>query len=84
MGRSLGLEFPKFGVRMRQLEEALKIIRPLTQGKRVEFEGEYFRAGTTCLLKAHGRMRLILGGKSSGLLGLIAKYTLTHTLKEEF
>ncbi len=69
-----GLEFPKFNVRIEQLEEALKIIRPLTQGKKVNFEGKYFRATTDCLPKPVGKMQLILGGKNIKLLRLIAKY----------
>jgi alkanesulfonate monooxygenase SsuD/methylene tetrahydromethanopterin reductase-like flavin-dependent oxidoreductase (luciferase family) len=69
-----GMEFPKFSVRLEQLEEALKIIRPLTQGKKVEFEGKYFRADTDCLPKPDGKMHLILGGKNPNLLRLIAEY----------
>lgn len=69
-----GLEFPKFSVRIEQLEEALKIIRPLTAGKKVEFEGKYFRASTDCLPKPDGKMQLILGGKNTKLLRLIARY----------
>jgi alkanesulfonate monooxygenase len=69
-----GLEFPKFGMRIDQLEEALEIIRPLTQGRRVSFDGKYFRANTDCLPKPAGKMHLILGGKNEKLLRLIAKY----------
>jgi alkanesulfonate monooxygenase SsuD/methylene tetrahydromethanopterin reductase-like flavin-dependent oxidoreductase (luciferase family) len=69
-----GMEFPGFKVRLEQLEEALKIIRPLTQGESVDFEGKYFRAKTDCLPKPHGKVHLILGGKNTHLLRLIARY----------
>jgi len=61
-----GLEFPKFGVRRRQLVEALNIIRPLTEGSRVDYDGKYFSAHVECFPKpVGGKVHLILGGKNA-------------------
>ena len=35
-----GYEFPPFRVRFEQLLEALKIVRPLTEGRRADFQGK--------------------------------------------
>jgi len=59
-----GYPFPELQVRHDQLEESLQIIRPLIDGKRVEFNGKYFRAETICYPSPRRRMCLILGGWS--------------------
>jgi len=59
-----GFEFPEIQVRHGQLTEALKIIRPLIEGRRVDFRGKYYRANTVCYPYPRSRMRLVLGGWS--------------------
>ena len=59
-----GFPFPELKVRHDQLGEALKIIRPLIDGRRVKFKGKHFGANTVCYPYPRSRMRLILGGWS--------------------
>src|SRR5712691_7220437 len=59
-----GYEFPPFRVRFEQFLEALKIVRPLTEGRRVDFQGRYFAAHTDCLPRPKGKVHLIIGGRT--------------------
>lgn len=68
-----GMEFPKFAVRRKQLEEALEIIVPLIRGKRVDFDGRFFSAHTDCLPKPGKRIHLIIGGRSVGTVKIASK-----------
>ena len=72
--RAHGFEFPRFRVRMEQLDEALQIVRPLTEGRRVEFDGKHFHAHTDCLPKPVRKVHLIVGGKNAGVVELAAKH----------
>jgi alkanesulfonate monooxygenase SsuD/methylene tetrahydromethanopterin reductase-like flavin-dependent oxidoreductase (luciferase family) len=69
-----GYEFPRFRIRREQFEEALKIIRPLTEGRPVNFKGAYFSAKTDCYPKPKGKIRLILGGRSPKVVEIAARY----------
>jgi len=69
-----GYDFPKFRVRREQLLEAVKIIRPLTEGKSVDFQGKHFSAHTTCLPKPTRKVHLILGGKNRAVAEMAATY----------
>jgi alkanesulfonate monooxygenase SsuD/methylene tetrahydromethanopterin reductase-like flavin-dependent oxidoreductase (luciferase family) len=69
-----GYEFPRFRIRREQFEEALKIIRPLTEGRPVNFKGVYFSAKTDCYPKPRGKVRLVLGGRSPKVVEVAAKY----------
>jgi alkanesulfonate monooxygenase SsuD/methylene tetrahydromethanopterin reductase-like flavin-dependent oxidoreductase (luciferase family) len=69
-----GYDFPKFRVRREQLLEAIKIIRPLTEGKSVDYNGRYFSAHTTCLPKPKGKVHLIIGGKNRAIIETSAAY----------
>ena len=60
-----GYEFPKLPVRHEQLMEALEIISPLLNGKRVDFSGRHYSAHAICHPYPKSRLRLILGGHSS-------------------
>jgi alkanesulfonate monooxygenase SsuD/methylene tetrahydromethanopterin reductase-like flavin-dependent oxidoreductase (luciferase family) len=62
---AMGYEFPNLHVRHEQLIEALKIIKPLLEGKRVNFRGNHYVANTTCYPYLRKRAHLILGGWSS-------------------
>jgi alkanesulfonate monooxygenase SsuD/methylene tetrahydromethanopterin reductase-like flavin-dependent oxidoreductase (luciferase family) len=62
---AMGYEFPKLHVRHEQLIEALKIIKPLLDGKRVNFHGKHYVANTVCYPYPRNRTHLILGGWSS-------------------
>ena len=59
-----GFEFPTLKDRHDQLIEALKIIRPLTEGKRVTFNGKHYNAYTICYPNHQAKLRLVLGGWS--------------------
>ncbi|HZW55958.1 MAG TPA: LLM class flavin-dependent oxidoreductase [Nitrososphaerales archaeon] len=70
-----GYEFPKFGRRLRQLVEAVEIIRPLTEGKRVDFDGEYFSAHVECSPKpVGGKIHLVMGGRNPKIVQTIGKF----------
>jgi len=68
-----GYEFPPFRVRFEQLLEALKIVRPLTEGRRVDFQGKYFAAHTACLPKPKGKVHLIIGGRTAKVVRAAAQ-----------
>jgi alkanesulfonate monooxygenase SsuD/methylene tetrahydromethanopterin reductase-like flavin-dependent oxidoreductase (luciferase family) len=70
-----GFEFPRFGVRRRQFIEALNIIRPLTEGRKVDYDGKYFSAHVECFPKPVGeKIHLILGGRSPKVIQTISEY----------
>jgi len=69
-----GYDFPALKVRMAQFQEAIQIIRPLIEGKEVDFAGKYYAAHTSCLPKPKGKMRLIVGGRSRSAVMTAAKY----------
>lgn len=69
-----GYEFPKLHVRHEQLIEALKITKPLLEGRRVNFRGKHYGANTTCYPYQRKRVRLILGGGSSFVRREAMKY----------
>jgi len=59
-----GFDYPDLKIRHEQLVEALRIIRPLTQGKQVEFKGKHYNANTLCYPYARRKLQLVLGGWS--------------------
>ena len=68
-----GYEFPPFRDRFEQLLEALKILRPLTEGRRVDFQGKYFAAHTECLPRPKGKVHLIIGGRTTKVVEAAAQ-----------
>ncbi|MDA4128247.1 MAG: LLM class flavin-dependent oxidoreductase [Thaumarchaeota archaeon] len=83
-----GLPFPGFKTRVKQFEEALKIIRPLTEGKRTDFDGTYFHAHTEPSPKLNKRMHLIIGGKNPAVLmaggGFADEWNILNPIQEPF
>ena len=69
-----GLEFPPFNVRDAQFEEALQIIRPFTQGEKVDFQGKYFSAHLEGQPKRSGKVHLVVGGKAPSIIDKAATY----------
>ncbi len=70
-----GYEFPPFKIRRKQVEEGYKIVRELTEGKRVDFDGEYYSAHVDCYPRpAKGRVHLIGGGRHPKIVRTLAKY----------
>lgn len=69
-----GYEFPRFRVRREQFDEALQIIRPIIDGKPVNFKGTYFSAGTEYYPRPEGGIRLIIGGRNPKIVKVAAKY----------
>ena len=79
-----GIPFPPAKTRVRQLHEALQIIRPLTMGKRVDFDGKYYSAHVEVYPKPYdGKIHLIGGGSQlrviKTLLGHIDELNLFYT-----
>lgn len=68
-----GYEFPKFRTRIEQLVEAAKIIRPLTQGKEVDFKGKHYSAHTA-LPAPEGSIHLIVGGRNKEVVRIAAEF----------
>ncbi len=68
-----GYDFPPFRLRFDQFLEAIKIVRPLTEGKRVDFQGKYFQAHTDCLPKPKGKVHMIIGGRTPRIAGAAAQ-----------
>jgi alkanesulfonate monooxygenase SsuD/methylene tetrahydromethanopterin reductase-like flavin-dependent oxidoreductase (luciferase family) len=70
-----GFEFPPVKIRLAQLEEACAIIRTLTLGKRVDFDGAYFSAHLECFPKpAKGHIHLIGGGRNPKVVQTLVKH----------
>jgi len=72
--RSNGLEFPSFRVRDEQFAEALQIIRPFTQGEKVDFHGKYFSAHMEGHPKRSGKIHLVVGGRAPRTIRKAAQY----------
>ncbi len=66
--RAHGLEFPDLETRKEQFREALRIIRPLTQAGRVDFDGKYFSAHLDSLPKLKEKIHLIIGGRAPSIV----------------
>ena len=69
---AFGFDYPSFKIRYNQFIESLKIIRPLIDGKPVDFQGEYYRARTRCYPKS--KVPLIIGGRNPKMMRVIAEY----------
>ncbi len=75
--RRTGLPFPKPSVRIRMLEEALRIILPALEGKPVTLEGEFYQVHDFELLPGavqKPRPPLHIGGGGDKILRLAARY----------
>src|SRR5712691_2202949 len=68
-----GYEFPPFRDRFEQLLEALTIVRPLTEGRSVDFQGKYFAAHTDYLPGPKGKVHLIIGGRTTKVVEAAAQ-----------
>jgi alkanesulfonate monooxygenase SsuD/methylene tetrahydromethanopterin reductase-like flavin-dependent oxidoreductase (luciferase family) len=69
-----GFRFPHLATRKEQFTEALKIIRPLTQVGRVNFDGRYFAAHLDTLPKLKARIHLIIGGRVPSIVRKTAEF----------
>jgi F420-dependent oxidoreductase-like protein len=72
-----GIPFPKGGVRVEMLEEALSIITKLWTGEEVTFRGRYYCVEKAlCLPKPVQKPRppILIGGGGDKMLRLIARY----------
>lgn len=68
-------DFPRPGVRLQQLEEALKVITALWSGERVTVEGDYYRVTEAIALPAPDPIPpIMIGGNGDRTIGLAAKY----------
>ncbi|MFI5449035.1 MAG: LLM class flavin-dependent oxidoreductase [Candidatus Bathyarchaeia archaeon] len=67
-----GYEFPKFQVRYERLIESLKIIKPLIEGKKVEFKGKHYAAKIACY--PGSKIHLIIGGTNSRIVRAAGEY----------
>jgi len=71
---SYGIPFPPFKVRDEQLGEALQIIRPAAQGRRVDFHGKYFSAQMEGHPRSAGRIHMVIGGGGRHIIQKAALY----------
>jgi F420-dependent oxidoreductase-like protein len=75
--RAYGFEFPRPGVRVEQLAEAVRIIKRLWTGERVDFEGRHYRlSGGICRPRPvqSPRPPLVIGGAGERkMLRLVAE-----------
>lgn len=70
-----GFEFPAVKVRLSQLEEACAIIRTLTLGKKVDYDGAHYSAHVECFPKpAKGHVHLIGGGRNPKVVQTLGKH----------
>ena len=69
---AFGYEFPKFPVRFEQFIEALEIIKPLIEGKPVDFQGKHFKVNARCYPK--NKIHLIVGGRHVSIIPAVEKY----------
>jgi len=70
-----GFDFPSVKVRLGQLEEACAIIRTLTLGKKIDYEGAYFSAHVDCYPRpAKGHVHMIGGGRNPKVVQTLAKH----------
>jgi alkanesulfonate monooxygenase SsuD/methylene tetrahydromethanopterin reductase-like flavin-dependent oxidoreductase (luciferase family) len=70
--RIYGYEFPDKAIRRRQLEEALGVLKPLTNGKDVKHKGEFYtvEAEAPRNLKTH----ILVGGRHSSAAKLAGRF----------
>jgi len=69
-----GIEFPSVKIRKAQFHEALRIIRPLTQEGRVNFDGKFFSAHLDRLPKPEQKIHMIIGGRAPSIIRETMKY----------
>jgi alkanesulfonate monooxygenase SsuD/methylene tetrahydromethanopterin reductase-like flavin-dependent oxidoreductase (luciferase family) len=70
-----GFEFPPVKVRLNQLEEACTIIRTMTLGKRIDYDGAYFSAHVECFPKpAQSHVHMIGGGRNPKVVQTLVKH----------
>jgi len=70
--RAFGYEFPNFRIRYDQFIESLKIIKPLIEGRQVNFQGKYYSAKARCYPQT--KVPLIIGGRKPRMMRAIAEY----------
>ncbi len=68
-------EFPRPGVRLDQLEEALQVVKALWSGERVTVEGEHYRVTDAIAVPAPDPVPpIMIGGNGNRTVGIAAKY----------
>jgi alkanesulfonate monooxygenase SsuD/methylene tetrahydromethanopterin reductase-like flavin-dependent oxidoreductase (luciferase family) len=68
-------EFPRPGVRLDQLEEALRVITALWSGERVTVDGAHYRVADAIALPAPDPVPpIMIGGNGNRTVGIAAKY----------
>lgn len=68
-------EFPRPGVRLDQLEEALQVVKALWSGERVTVEGEHYRVTEAIALPAPDPVPpIMIGGNGNRTVGIAARY----------
>jgi len=73
--RAYGYDFPSNGVRVAQLEEAVRIIRGMWQQERTTFEGRYYRVSEArCEPKPDPVPTIMVGAFQPKMLRLTARY----------
>jgi probable F420-dependent oxidoreductase len=80
--RRTGIPFPKPSVRIRMLDEALRIILPALRGETVRLDGEFYQVRDFALrpLPVQARVPVHIGGGGDKMLELAARYADMITL----
>jgi alkanesulfonate monooxygenase SsuD/methylene tetrahydromethanopterin reductase-like flavin-dependent oxidoreductase (luciferase family) len=69
-----GFVFPDLQERKEGFHEALRIMRPLTEGKKVTFKGKYYSADVECFPKPDPKIHLVVGGRDSQIIRWSAEF----------
>lgn len=75
--QAFGIPYPRVGERIRRLDEGIRVIRALWEDGPAKFEGRFYRLdGAVGWPKPAQRPRipLIVGGKGTRLIGVVARY----------
>jgi len=71
---AFGINFPSLQQRKEEFDEALQVIRPLSEGKHVSFKGKYFSANLELFPKPSPKIHLIVGGRDSQIIRWSVQY----------
>lgn len=70
-----GIPYQGFKQRKEELIDALRILRPILEGKRVDYDGRHFSAHVECFPKPYnGKIPLVVGGRNPKVLDASCEY----------
>lgn len=72
--QAFGIDFPELSQRKEEFHEALQIIRPLSNGEHVTFNGKHYSANVELFPKPSSKIHLIVGGRDSQIIRWSVQY----------